>query len=782
MLFKAEIPVVNIRAAAVNVGGVPVPAGAPPVPVAGARASGGPVQKGKQFLVGEEGPELFVPKQSGTILSAGMTGKIARSISTKATAQDDLGLDIGDASKIALQPILEAMYYGLRSYLPKKAASLTNPLAAIIGSGNDIYESIMAGIKYSEYRSAVKDSEQSGDDASNAEKMLALKLIKKHKQHQYTPSSPSPKRYGLQEFGGARASGGPVEKGLTYLVGEKGPELVKMGGNGNVLPSEHPAVKEYIRQYGDYNGNASKPEFQKILINAHNRDAQFQIDKAKAIEAKNSTVYDSSRPRQSTTRIPVPETPPSTPKSELDTIKSTFKSQRPAGTTTVQSAPADVPLPSRSAVPTDTLAGRPKSNVPIDRGYINAKLRNTVNPGGLLQGGTKAAAGGSMTGTIGRGLGKLGMGMLNPASIFTGAALLGKWAGFAGAALEGGRLAYDYKGQTGKVEEASKGGYWASLKQGLGSPMTTIATAGNLFRDINALNHENVSTSDSIAARNKAIENKKHEMAMRPRNWNRNVQRDAADRIPVPESPVGFDALETPSGMFENNPSNYDPSNYDQNLGGAKFYTGGGATDMAEEKSRPKYQTQLKKGEISHPSGALPNRQSIPEVNRFPIVSQDFQHPDWKTPERDPESTDFENGGDVSRQTSANADARRKPQDMTRQSRAYRPTQTIRPYANVPQPGRQTGRPQQAAAAAPRIPVAGNNAPVGGGAPAQGQGGGFPAVMAAASAAVATFSGAISTAAANVTLFSTALTAAMAQMGPRTAFSGAPANADNPFS
>ena len=120
-------------------------------------------------------------------------------------------------------------------------------------------------------------------------------------------------------------------------------------------------------------------------------------------------------------------------------------------------------------------------------------------------------------------------------------------------------------------------------------------------------------------------------------------------------------------------------------------------------------------------------------------------------------------------------------QNMNRQSRAYRPTQTIRPYAIVPQPGRQTGRPQQAAAA-PRIPVAGNNAPVGGDAPAQGQGGAFPAVMAAASAAVATFSGAISAAAANVTLFSTALTAAMANMGPKTAFSGAPNNADNPFS
>lgn len=34
----------------------------------GARASGGPVEAGKAYLVGEKGPEPFIPKVSGTIL------------------------------------------------------------------------------------------------------------------------------------------------------------------------------------------------------------------------------------------------------------------------------------------------------------------------------------------------------------------------------------------------------------------------------------------------------------------------------------------------------------------------------------------------------------------------------------------------------------------------------------------------------------------------------------------------------------------------------------------
>ena len=35
-----------------------------------------------------------------------------------------------------------------------------------------------------------------------------------------------------------RAAGGPVYSGKTYLVGEEGPELIRMSGNGTVVPNE----------------------------------------------------------------------------------------------------------------------------------------------------------------------------------------------------------------------------------------------------------------------------------------------------------------------------------------------------------------------------------------------------------------------------------------------------------------------------------------------------------------------------------------------------------------
>ena len=42
----------------------------------------------------------------------------------------------------------------------------------------------------------------------------------------------------LNPFGGARASGGPVSMGKTYLVGEKGPELFSPGTSGSIIPNK----------------------------------------------------------------------------------------------------------------------------------------------------------------------------------------------------------------------------------------------------------------------------------------------------------------------------------------------------------------------------------------------------------------------------------------------------------------------------------------------------------------------------------------------------------------
>jgi len=61
----------------------------------------------------------------------------------------------------------------------------------------------------------------------------------------------------LLPIAGARATGGPVMGGETYLVGERGPELFTPAGNGSIAPGAAPA--------------AARPQ---VVVNIKTEDAQ----------------------------------------------------------------------------------------------------------------------------------------------------------------------------------------------------------------------------------------------------------------------------------------------------------------------------------------------------------------------------------------------------------------------------------------------------------------------------------------------------------------------------
>lgn len=46
-------------------------------PIAGFRAKGGPVAKNKAYVVGEKGPEVFVPEEKGKVIAHAKLGKVA---------------------------------------------------------------------------------------------------------------------------------------------------------------------------------------------------------------------------------------------------------------------------------------------------------------------------------------------------------------------------------------------------------------------------------------------------------------------------------------------------------------------------------------------------------------------------------------------------------------------------------------------------------------------------------------------------------------------------------
>lgn len=71
------------------------------------------------------------------------------------------------------------------------------------------------------------------------------------------------------DFGGARAAGGPVLPGRTYLIGEKGPELLHMGGAGHVVANDNigGGGEVHVHQTFSFSGVAiTKDEFVQGLM------------------------------------------------------------------------------------------------------------------------------------------------------------------------------------------------------------------------------------------------------------------------------------------------------------------------------------------------------------------------------------------------------------------------------------------------------------------------------------------------------------------------------------
>lgn len=68
-----------------------------------------------------------------------------------------------------------------------------------------------------------------------------------------------------------------------------------------------------------------------------------------------------------------------------------------------------------------------------------------------------------------------------------------------GAVIEAGKLATDFKGETGRVEAAADKGLGPAMAEGLFSPLTTVATAIKLAAEVLALNAENARAEKKAA-------------------------------------------------------------------------------------------------------------------------------------------------------------------------------------------------------------------------------------------------------------------------------------------
>ena len=68
------------------------------------RAAGGPVRAGEPYLVGEEGPELVVPAESGTVLNAGKTRAALAPVSGSGMASGNMLNGLGAPITVNIYP------------------------------------------------------------------------------------------------------------------------------------------------------------------------------------------------------------------------------------------------------------------------------------------------------------------------------------------------------------------------------------------------------------------------------------------------------------------------------------------------------------------------------------------------------------------------------------------------------------------------------------------------------------------------------------------------------
>ncbi|MDF2495080.1 phage tail length tape measure family protein [Sphingomonas sp.] len=83
-------------------------------------------------------------------------------------------------------------------------------------------------------------------------------------------------------FGGGRASGGPVSAGTTYLVGERGPELLRMGAqSGTVVPNHA------ITNLSGIAGSALRPPAQQpVVIKVEADEGRMFVPRVRAISGQ----------------------------------------------------------------------------------------------------------------------------------------------------------------------------------------------------------------------------------------------------------------------------------------------------------------------------------------------------------------------------------------------------------------------------------------------------------------------------------------------------------------
>lgn len=237
-----------------------------------AKAKGGPVAAGKPYLVGEQGPEIVMPKQPGVVIPAPQTNAIlargggAQPVSSTGLAKggradpklqemldDRWHQNGGDPGTVGAE-VLRHPFDPTRAAYPtpwdqeyaRQSAEYANQQMGVDARGADqrAFEDRLTGggqrdLEADNMAEAEKIKRNFGqDDATKQWERINGPASQASAGAREATTSPGTASQLMTLFGGAREEGGPVQPGKAYLVGERGQELLmalRPGGAVNLL-------------------------------------------------------------------------------------------------------------------------------------------------------------------------------------------------------------------------------------------------------------------------------------------------------------------------------------------------------------------------------------------------------------------------------------------------------------------------------------------------------------------------------------------------------------------
>ena len=185
-----------------------------------AREHGGPITAGKPYLVGERGPELITPKSDGMVFPANVTADLLKRS----------GGNVSNISNLANNYNINNTANNSNVKNLKNSSNVSN-LANTSNVKNVANASNTSNLKNASNVKNLANNSNFGNVKNNSQILQPQSTI--NNVYKTVKEAPEPLQANSIQ---ARATGGEIATNTSYLVGEKGPELVVPKSNNNIIP------------------------------------------------------------------------------------------------------------------------------------------------------------------------------------------------------------------------------------------------------------------------------------------------------------------------------------------------------------------------------------------------------------------------------------------------------------------------------------------------------------------------------------------------------------------